>query len=254
VNVGGYGRGRGRVVGRVAGLWRYPVKSMAPERLAQADVSWHGLAGDRRWGFLDQDRAGSGFPWVTLRQRPDLVHFRPSLREPDRPERSAIGVTTPAGDVLDVADPALAASLGGNVRAVKQDRGTFDAMPLSLITTRTVADLAEVVGRDLAVERFRPNVLVETWDDMASPEDTWVGSTLSIGDGDGAVQLRVDARDTRCVIVGIDPATAERDRSILPTIVKERGRRVGVYGSTVRPGALAIGDLVRCDQGPGLQQ
>ncbi|MGH9209257.1 MAG: hypothetical protein ACRD2C_01090 [Acidimicrobiales bacterium] len=32
-----------REVGRVAGLWRYQVKSMAAEALDEADVSWHGL-------------------------------------------------------------------------------------------------------------------------------------------------------------------------------------------------------------------
>jgi len=32
------------VVGRVAALWRYPVKSMAAEELDGAEVSWHGLA------------------------------------------------------------------------------------------------------------------------------------------------------------------------------------------------------------------
>ena len=31
-------------VGRVAGLWRYPVKSMAAEALEEVEVSWHGLA------------------------------------------------------------------------------------------------------------------------------------------------------------------------------------------------------------------
>ena len=35
--------------GRVAGLWRYPVKSMAGERLEQTELGWHGLPGDRRY-------------------------------------------------------------------------------------------------------------------------------------------------------------------------------------------------------------
>jgi uncharacterized protein YcbX len=38
-----------RPVGRVVGLWRYPVKSMAAEPLAEIDVSWNGFAGDRRF-------------------------------------------------------------------------------------------------------------------------------------------------------------------------------------------------------------
>lgn len=38
-------------VGRIVGLWRYPVKSMAGEALPEVGVSWHGFAGDRRWAF-----------------------------------------------------------------------------------------------------------------------------------------------------------------------------------------------------------
>ncbi|MGH9225645.1 MAG: MOSC N-terminal beta barrel domain-containing protein [Acidimicrobiales bacterium] len=154
-----------RVVGRVAGLWRYPVKSLAPESLQEVGVSWHGVSGDRRWAFLDEGRMGSGFPWLTMRERPDLARYRPSFRVPDRPDRSPVVVSTPNGDVLEITDPALAAELGGGVRAVKQDRGAFDALPLSLITTQTVAGLGELIGGELAVERFRPNVLVEAHGD-----------------------------------------------------------------------------------------
>ncbi|NNF58246.1 MAG: hypothetical protein HKN04_08385, partial [Rhodothermaceae bacterium] len=47
------GRGAHHVeVGRVVALWRYPVKSMGAESLEEVDISWHGLAGDRRWAFI----------------------------------------------------------------------------------------------------------------------------------------------------------------------------------------------------------
>ena len=57
-------------VGRVVALRRYPVKSMAPEVLTEVDVSWHWLAGDRRWAFIRNGLVQSGFSWLTLRQRP----------------------------------------------------------------------------------------------------------------------------------------------------------------------------------------
>src|SRR6185295_4857494 len=151
----------GRQVGRVVGLWRYPVKSMCGEALADADVSWHGFAGDRRWAFIRDGVVQSGFPWLTLRERGDLNHYRPSFADPTRPDKSATVVHTPSGAMLDVADPALAAELGHGVRVIKQDRGAFDTFPLSLITTQTIARLGEVVGGRLEVERFRPNILVE---------------------------------------------------------------------------------------------
>ena len=106
----------GRQVGRVVGLWRYPVKSMAGEELAEAEVSWHGLAGDRRWAFIRDGVVRSGFPWLTLRERGDMSHYRPSLVEPARPDKSPTVVRTPSGATFDVADPALAAELGPGVR------------------------------------------------------------------------------------------------------------------------------------------
>ena len=42
----------GVLVGRVAAVLRYPVKSMAAEPVEDVDVSWHGLSGDRRWAFV----------------------------------------------------------------------------------------------------------------------------------------------------------------------------------------------------------
>jgi len=223
-------------VGRLVGVWRYPVKSMAGEPLEASDVGWHGLAGDRRWAFIRADQPRSGFPWLTIRERPEMCHYRPSLTTPDDPNKSATRVRTPAGLELDVADPALAAELGAGVRVIKQDRGVFDTLPLSLITTRTIAAL----GANLAAERFRPNLLVEPTGRAAFPEDRWVGAVLRIG----TLRLRLDKRDQRCVIVNLEPATLRRDPKVLRTIAKERGACAGVYGSTVVPGRVAVGDAV----------
>jgi uncharacterized protein len=230
----------GREVGRVAALWRYPVKSMAAEALEEVDVSWHGLAGDRRWAFVQDGLVRSGFPWLTIRERPEMRHYRPSFLEPGRPDASRTVVRSPSGEDLDVADSALAAELGNGVRVIKQDRGIFDVMPLAVLRTQTVADLGKLVDAELDVQRFRPNLLVDASADTAFPEDGWVGSVLRIG----ALLMRVDQRDKRCVMVNVDPATAERDPQILRTIAQERETCLGVYGSTVQPGRVAVGDPV----------
>lgn len=229
-----------REVGRVAGLWRYPVKSMGAESLEEVELSWHGLAGDRRWAFVRGDVVRSGFPWMTIRQRSDMGHYRPSFADPSRPDDSAAVVRTPAGAELDVVDPALAAELGDGVRVIKQDRGVFDTMPISLITTKSVASIGALVGRELDVLRFRPNLLVEAAGDAAFREDEWVGSVLRIGEA----LVRVDQRDERCVLVNVDPATTERDPAVLRAIARERQACLGVYGTPVRPGRVAVGDAV----------
>jgi len=236
--------GTGHSVGRVAALWRYPVKSMAAEALDEVEVSWHGVAGDRRWAFIRDGQVRSGFPWLTMRQRPDLGLYRPSFLEPARPDASRTVVRTPAGQEFEVADPALAAELGSGVRVIKQGRGVFDTLPLSLITTRTVHGIGALVGGDLDPLRFRPNLLIEATATGAFPEDEWVGCTLHIG----GLRMRVDKRDQRCVMVNVDPVTARLDPGILPVIVRERQACLGVYGSTVQPGRVAVGDPVMIEE------
>lgn len=95
----------GRPVGRVVGLWRYPVKSMAGEPLPEIDVSWHGFAGDRRWAFIRAGVTQSGFPWLTLREREDMSHYLPSFVDPAQPDQSQVIVRTPSGTLFDVMDP-----------------------------------------------------------------------------------------------------------------------------------------------------
>ena len=165
-----------------------------------------------------------------------MLEHVPRFAQPGRPDHSRVVVRRPGGDELDVLDPALAASLGDGVRVIKQDRGVFDAMPLSLITTAGIADLSALVGLELDVQRFRPNLLIES----SEREDAWVGRTLTIG----GMAMRVDQRDERCVIITIDPVTRERDPSVLRTLAQERDVCIGVYGSTVRPGSVALGDAV----------
>jgi uncharacterized protein YcbX len=230
-----------RQVGRVVELRRFPVKSMAPEVLTEVDVSWHGFAGDRRWAFIRNGMVQSGFSWFTLRERADMGHYRPSFVDPARPDKSPTVVRTPSGAVFDVTDPALGEELcPGGVRVIKQDRGVFDTFPLSLITTQTIARLGETVGATLAVERFRPNILVEAAEDTPFLEDSWLGCVLRVG----GMRMRIDKRDGRCVVITIDPVTTERNPEILRTVKREREGCLGVYGSTVEPGRIALNDPV----------
>ena len=227
----------------MTGLWRYPVKSMGAEVLAEAEVSWSGLAGDRRWAFIRDGMARSGFPWLTIRERPEMGRFRPSFVDPDRPDTSPTMVFTPSGEAFDVVDPALAAELAAGARVIKQNRGVFDTAPLSVITTQTVASLGALTGVELNVLRFRPNLLIEASGQAAFPEDAWVGSVLRIG----GLRMRVDRRDKRCVMINIDPEALNRNPAVLRAVTRERGACLGVYGSTTQPGHVAVGDFVIID-------
>ncbi len=161
-----------------------------------------------------------------------MSRYRPSLVAPERPDTTV--VRTPSGVTFDVGNPALAAELGPGVRVIKQNRGVFDTVPLSLITTQTIARLGEMVGTRLEVQRFRPNILVEATGEAPFAEDAWVACGLRIG----GMRMRVDKRDGRCVIVTIDPVTTERNAAILRRIAQDRQGCLGVYGSTWSQAAL----------------
>ena len=58
-------------VGKVASLWRYPVKSMQGEELSESELSQHGLLGDRVYALIDvaEGKAASAknpVKWPTL--------------------------------------------------------------------------------------------------------------------------------------------------------------------------------------------
>jgi len=228
------------MIGRVAMLFRYPVKSMGGQSLETVDVDWNGFAGDRRWAFIRGDLVRSGFPWLTIRENPSMWQYAPRFLEPDKPDTSVTMVRTPSGNELDVVDPSLAAELGHNARVIKQDRGVFDAFPLSLLTTESVASLGASVGEDLDMRRFRPNLYIESSEGGDAPENSWIGEVLQIGE----LQMRIDKRDKRCVVINVDPVTTDRDPKILRSVAQERDSRFGVYGSPVRPGRVTVGDSV----------
>ena len=60
----------------------------------------------------------------------------------------------------------------------------------------------------------------------------------------GSLRLRVDKRDGRCVVITIDPITGERNPAILRAVASERQGCLGVYGTTVEPGRVALNEEV----------
>lgn len=229
--------------GTVRALYRYPVKSMAAESLDSVDVSWHGLAGDRRWGFLRAGSEGNGFPWMTIREKADMWKYQPSFANPADVEGSRVVVRSPNGREFDVTDPELARELGDGVRVMKQYSGIFDTFPLSLLSVQSVDGLASLVGGSepsLTALRFRPSIVIDS--SMGGfPEDAWEGRTLRIG----PIRLRLNARDQRCMMVNIDPEEPGRSNpAVLRAIAKERSACFGMYGVAVLPGRISVGDPV----------
>jgi MOSC domain-containing protein len=97
------------VVGRVAEIWRYPVKSMGGERLAQSAISTRGLHADRMWAVRDVELN----TFTTARRWPVLLQCSARFVE-DPAGRSAgpgdvleVNVTFPDGTEVSSSDPAI---------------------------------------------------------------------------------------------------------------------------------------------------
>jgi uncharacterized protein YcbX len=118
-------------------------------------------------------------------------------------------------------------------------------MPISLISASTVRELSGRVGTDLDVRRFRPNFVIESVGEKAFPEDRWLGDELLLGDHENPARVRINRKDPRCMVIGLDPDTGEHNPSVLKEVVRSRKNLVGVYASVERPGVVHVGDVVR---------
>lgn len=234
-------------VGHVLELHRYPVKSMAGERLKEVHLGWHGLAGDRRCAFLRLD-SRSGLPWLSARDFPGLLCYKAYYPDDEDPSRGRPIVITPGGEALPVWDYPLLGKLtvdaGHPLQPVQLWRGAYDAMDVSLLTTGSLRTISSVVGRDLETSRFRPNILIEATATRDFPEEKWVGRQLGFGERPDDTRVLIARKDERCAIVNFDPVTAMSDPRILREIVHTRHNLLGVYALILRPGFIRDDDSV----------
>jgi uncharacterized protein len=233
------------IVGTITSLFRYPVKSMRGEAVQASKIGWHGLADDRRYAFL-QETSRSGFPWLTARELPDLVRFEARIIEADG--HSNVIVTTPGGNKYPVESDELCHHLANlaqrPLRLIQLWSGIFDSMDISIITQATMQSLSGLIGTDLDVRRFRPNIIVEATETRAFPEDKWVGGLLVFGDRPDSARVRANRKDQRCMVINLDPEQATQNPAILREVVQQRKNLAGVYGTAERPGTIQVGDSV----------
>ncbi|HSE05480.1 MAG TPA: MOSC N-terminal beta barrel domain-containing protein [Methylomirabilota bacterium] len=206
----------------IAELWRYPVKSMAGERLDAAEVTGAGLVGDRVVHV-----AGPGRRVLTARTHPRLLGLRGSLGPDGQPLVN--GRPWQAGESAD----AVRSAAGPEARLVRYDGPErFDVLPL-LIGTDGAFELLAVDHR-----RLRPNIVVGGVDGLA--ERGWPGRQLRIG----GVIASVAKLRTRCVMTTYDPDTQEQDLSVLRRIASEFEGQMALDCAVVRGGRIAVGDPV----------
>ncbi len=206
----------------VAALWRYPVKSMAGERLAAAEVTAMGLPGDRVVQVYD--RRGR---MVTARRFPRLLRLRATLGSDGEPLVEGLPWDSP-----EIA-ARVEAAVGPGANLARYDGAErFDVLPLLVCTDGSLA----LFGRD--VRRLRPNIVLGGVTGIA--ERSWQGAALRLPHADiGLADLR-----GRCVMTTYDPDSGEQDPGVLRDIVRRFAGRLCLNAHVIRPGHLEEGDGV----------
>ncbi|HTM32238.1 MAG TPA: MOSC N-terminal beta barrel domain-containing protein [Vicinamibacterales bacterium] len=210
---------------RVAGLWRYPVKSLAGEPLMAATLSTEGIAGDRVVHVCGPEGVR------TARRHHRLLGLIGRLGSDGRPCINGHPWDSPKA-------LALIKNAAGDDAWLEAHEGPerFDILPLLVATDGAVA----MFGRD--VRRLRPNILVGGVEGMA--ETFWQDVHLHIAD----TRVRLDALRGRCTMTTVDPDTLEREPEVLMDIGRRFGGRIALDAEVTRGGTVRIGDDVLIDR------
>lgn len=206
----------------LAEIWRYPIKSMAGERLPRTTLSAQGLPGDRVVSVQD-DRGNV----VTSRARPRLLLHRGTLGPDGEPLVDGRAWWDPG-----VARDVEAAAGAGTHLVPDGSLDRFDVLPLLVATDGAIA----AFGHDR--RRLRPNLIIGGVSGLA--ERRWEGRRLRIG---GALVEAVSLR-RRCIMTTFDPDTAAQDVEVLKKIHREFGGRLALDCQVLEPGPIAEGDPV----------
>ena len=207
---------------RVAELWRYPVKSMAGERLDRAFLGRDGIPGDRVLYVVDERGE-----IVSARTRPRLLGHRATV---DRDGEVLVDGLPWRGPEVAAAVEAAAGPGAHLVEAAGNER--FDILPLLVATDGAIA----AFGHD--ARRLRPNVVVAGVEGLA--ERGWEWTLLRAG---AALIALADLRG-RCIMTTWHPDSLEQDVNVLRGINARFGGTIALNAWTARPGDVRRGDAV----------
>jgi uncharacterized protein YcbX len=208
---------------KITELWRYPVKTMAGERLQRASVGPLGIEGDRVVHV--EDARGHV---VTSRTHPRFLGLKGSFgrngeilvdgRPWDSPEVAA--------EVVKIA--------GRGARLVRYEGAErFDVLPLLVATDGAIA----AFGHD--GRRLRPNIVIGGVEGMTERE--WPGACLRIG----KVLIGVQDLRLRCIMTSYDPDTQVQDKKITLGIYERFEGKLALNCFVIEGGEIFVGDEVR---------
>jgi uncharacterized protein YcbX len=212
---------------KVTEIWRYPVKTMAGEKLQRIRVGPLGIEGDRVVHVEDvQERV------ITSRSHPRFLGHKATLGPDGEPLVDGMPWNSPevAAKVVDIVGP--------GAKLVRYDGvERFDVLPLLVATDGAIA----AFGHDR--RRLRPNIVIGGVEGLAERE--WPGGCLRIG----KVLIGVQDLRLRCIMTAYDPDTLARDKEITRDIYRRFEGKLALDCFVLEGGEIAVGDEVKLVRG-----
>ncbi len=231
------------VVGRVASLVVFPVKSTSGEVVAATPVTGRGVLHDREWAAYTADGGiASGKTSRRFRKVEGLMGWRSTL--PAEPGGAPF-VHDPEGVTYRADDPAASQALSrafGMTLELRRESTVphHDDCPVHLVTTSSLREVERLVGAEVAARRTRANIVLET-EGEGFVEDAWEGADLLVGE----VVLRLGPGMPRCVMVDQPQVGVRADVPVLTALGRAHDVLLGLQTQVVRPGVIAVGDEAR---------
>lgn len=221
---------------------------MRGEELPELFLSFSGVRGDRLFAF-HSSASREDFPYFTAREQREMLRYRPTFRPTNKAgDEAMIDVGTPSRETFRIDDPALLDRLRRGVdpkhglTLMRSDRPLTDAYPISVFSLQTVAKLSEETGAVWDKRRFRANIYLDCPGAAGFIENEFVGRSLRVGP---EAVIAIVQRDTRCVMINLDPDTTEMAPALLKTVAQAHGGNAGVYGNVLVEGPIRKGDAVQ---------
>jgi uncharacterized protein len=246
----------------IAGIYRYPVKGLSPERLPRVVLAAsQTLPADRRYAI---ENGRSGFDPADPKYFPktrflmlmrderlaalhsaydDASHILTIAKNGTEAARGDLATAEGRAAIEQFFAANFAAELKGPPKILSGNGHSFSDVAkkvVSIINLGSLKAIEDVVGQPVHPLRFRANLYVRGW--PAWHEFDLLGRTLAIG----GAQLKVVKRIVRCAATNVDPDTAARDLNIPHTLMRRFGHAdCGVYAEVIAGGEVADGDEVR---------